>query len=216
MVETLKLWDTTLFLFLNGLHCPFFDGIMYAASWKLTWIPFYMSILYLLIRYWKKDSVWIILALLACVVIADNISSGLIKNLVQRPRPSHNDSLNSVIHLVHNYRGGKYGFVSSHASNTLGFALLSALLFRNRVYGLLVIGWALVVGYSRIYLGVHYPFDILGGMLVGALSAYGCYYALKKYRADIFSNEGPATKLPLLVLGLSFVGIVVYSIFFFR
>jgi undecaprenyl-diphosphatase len=174
----------------------------------------YLSVLYVVIKQWKNEAVWIVLALVLCIVISDQVASGLIKHLVQRLRPSHNESLNAVIHLVNGYRGGMYGFVSSHASNSIGFALLSSLIFRQKLYVYVLFLWAVVTSYSRIYLGVHYPLDILGGDVVGVLSALLCYWALTKYRPALKHADNSLSAIaPVIVTGLSFIGIAVYSIF---
>jgi undecaprenyl-diphosphatase len=182
--------DTQLFLFINGLHNSFFDVIMWAMSDKLIWLPLYANVVFILIRIWRKDAVWAILALIVCIVLCDQIASGILKTWVQRPRPTHATDLTGMIHTLHGYVGGKYGFVSSHASNSFGFALLTALIFRNKGYSITIILWASIIAYSRIYLGVHYPLDILGGALVGIGSAYFCYLLLKKYRPSFFAIEG--------------------------
>jgi undecaprenyl-diphosphatase len=217
-LETLNHWDTGLFLLINGLHTTFFDGFMWAVSAKLTWIPLYLSVLFVVISYWKKDAIWVILALILCVVLADQISSGIIKNLVQRLRPSHTIALEGIVHLVRGSRCGLYGFVSSHAANAFGFALLSSLLFKYKPYTLAIFFWAIITAYSRIYLGVHYPFDVLGGATVGVLSALLCFWTLKKFIPAVSSTKKDSTKeslkmkVPTLMLGLSFLGIIIYSI----
>jgi undecaprenyl-diphosphatase len=220
VIDSLKLLDTNLFLFLNGLHSSFFDEFMYVFSEKLTWIPLYVSVLYIVIKFWKSKSLWVILALVLCIVISDQVSSGIIKDLVQRPRPSHAENLKGLVHLVNNYGGGRFGFVSSHAANAFGFALLSSLLFKNRTYTIAIFCWAFLNAYSRIYLGVHYPLDIFGGILVGILSAILCFFVLRKFRPLVVNYQNATsetnkikTVIPVFTLILSVIAILVYSVF---
>ena len=189
IIEIIKGFDTRLFLIINGLHSSFFDNFMWIVSAKLTWLPLYLSVLYLLIRTFKKDSVWIILSVILCIVISDQLASGLLKELVKRLRPSHVENLKSVIHLVKAYEGGLYGFASSHAANSAAFALISSLILKDRLYSISVIFWVLLVSYSRIYLGVHYPGDILGGITIGVLAAFFCYYLLFKLRPQNLKKQ---------------------------
>ena len=211
-IHTLNSWDTNLFLSLNSIHNTFFDGFMYAFSAKYTWIPLYISALYIIIKNWKRDAIWIVLSLVLCIIIADQVSSGIIKDLVQRPRPSQTSELAAVIHLVNDYHGGKYGFVSSHTANSIGFALLSSLLFKRKVYTTSIFLWAIITAYSRIYLGVHYPLDILGGAMVGVLSAGLCFWLLTKYRPALkIADNDLQTFVPISVLGLSFIGLIIYG-----
>ena len=221
LIELLKQLDTNIFLSINGLHTSFFDGFMYAVSAKFTWIPLYISVLYILIKQWKKEAVWLILALVLCIVISDQVASGLLKHLVKRLRPSHVDDLRGLVHLVRDYSGGMYGFASSHASNTVGFALLSSLILKQRNYTFAIFSWAIITSYSRIYLGVHYPGDILGGALIGSLAALLCYWVLRRYRSAQLVNNNERTTaefdktIPGWVLGVIFFGIIAYSIFIF-
>jgi len=216
LIEIIKDLDTSLFLAINGLHTSFYDGFMYAVSEKLTWIPLYLSVLFVVVKQWKKEAVWVVLALILCIVISDQVSSGILKNLVQRLRPSHAENLKGLVHLVNGYVGGKYGFASSHAANSFGFALLSSLLFRNKSYSYAIFTWALITVYSRIYLGVHYPLDVFGGICIGSAAALICYWLLRKFRPDSVqqnaSIDKSTSKVPISVLGLSFLGIIVYSI----
>ena len=170
--------DINLFLWLNSFHNLFWDTFMSVFSGKQIWIPFYAAVLYAAIRRWKIESVWIILSLILCVVFADQIASGVLKDWVQRPRPSHEPVLDGLVHLVNGYRGGQFGFASSHAANTFAFALLSSLVFRQKHYSFTVFAWAIITSYSRIYLGLHYPGDIFGGMIIGFAAALIMYLIL--------------------------------------
>lgn len=217
LIDNLKLWDTNLFLFLNGIHAPFFDSLMYIVSEKFIWIPLYISVLYVLIRHWKKESIWLIIALILCIVISDQVSSGILKDLVKRLRPSHVEDLKGFVHLVRGYSGGKYGFASSHTANAFGFALLSSLIFKRNIYTYCIFVWAIITAYSRIYLGVHYPLDILGGVIVGVSAALGCFWIIGKYRPSLMLQavddgiEKSTIMFPIAILVLSFLGIIVYS-----
>ena len=216
LIELIKGLDTQLFLHINGLHSSFFDNFMWMVSAKLSWIPLYLSVLYLLIRTFKKDAVWIILSVVLCIVISDQVASGLLKELVKRLRPSHVDSLKSVIHLVKGYEGGFYGFASSHASNSAGLAVITSLIFRNRLYTITMIGWALLVSYSRVYIGVHYPGDILGGMLVGTSAALFCFWLIQKFKPQLLYKPKVETKktqtiIPVGVICLSLLSMLIYS-----
>ncbi len=170
-LEYLEQLDQKLLLFLNGLHSPFWDNVMYWISYKYTWIPLYIAILiYLVIR--QKKYAWIsIILLILAVFLSDQLSVNAFKNVFLRYRPTHNLEIGDWVHIVRDYRGGQYGFVSSHSANAFAFSTLSALIIRKKYlsYGLIL--WAIIVSYSRIYLGVHYPADIVGGAFLGVLIA---------------------------------------------
>lgn len=167
MIEILIKWDTQLFLLLNGLHSPFWDSIMVFASGKLTWLPLYLVLIFFIARRHGWKSLWWLLAIALVVVAADQISVALFKNIFQRLRPCHTPEFQDVIHLVGRC-GGRFGFVSSHAANTFGVAVFLSLLFSKRWVTFSLLFWAAFVSYSRIYLGVHFPGDVLCGALLGA------------------------------------------------
>lgn len=175
MIEYLNSIDTELLLNINSLHTPYLDGLMYLISDKWIWIPLYALIILALVQKNWRQAVFIIILTALAITLADQISSGIIKHAVERFRPTHEPAIADMVYVVNGYRGGRFGFVSSHAANTVAFALLFSLLFRNRWFSVTIFLWAAIVMYSRMYLGVHYPGDILGGIIVGLLCGYFCY-----------------------------------------
>jgi undecaprenyl-diphosphatase len=172
--------DTRLFLFLNSFHSPVFDQVMVFVSGKYSWIPLYALILYWYIRKYRKNF-WVpVVATIVLITLADQSSVHLFKNVFERLRPCHNPEIQHMVHIVNNKCGGQFGFVSSHASNTFALAMFTALVFRSKPYGWAIFLWAALVSYSRIYLGRHFPGDILGGGLLGILIGYFVYWAMQK------------------------------------
>lgn len=166
--------DQQLLLYLNSLNSPFWDKVMWIISGRLTWVPLYLAILTVLaFRYRRKMYILVLMA--AITVAAGDRLSVIIKNTVKRPRPCYELLLEGKVHIVNGKCGGSYGFVSSHATNAFSVALLSLLLIRKKWFSVAMIFWALLVGYSRIYLGVHYPGDVLFGSLLGALTGWTVY-----------------------------------------
>jgi undecaprenyl-diphosphatase len=181
--------DQQFFLFINSLNSPFFDQVMHALSGKLIWVPLYLAILiYLGITYKRKFLIILIFIILAATM-ADQ-SSVLVKNIFQRPRPCNDAALKGLVHLVNGECGGLFGFVSSHATNSFDVALLSLLFIKRRWYSVSIVIWALVIGYSRIYLGVHYPGDVLCGSVLGAFIGWGGYH-LYKLTDNIILKDKP-------------------------
>lgn len=178
MLETLNNWDTQLFLFLNGMHSPFWDGIMAWVSAKMNWIPLYVLITAYLVYKYRWKSLWIILGAAILITMSDQASVKLFKEQFERLRPCKQEHLAQLVHLVNGRCGGMYGFVSSHAANHFAVALYTALWVRNRWYWIAIMLWAAVISYSRIYLGVHFPGDIIGGTALGLLLAWGVYQVM--------------------------------------
>ncbi len=181
MVNWLVAIDTQLFLFLNGLHTPFLDPIMVFFSGKITWLPLYLIIIFFMYKQFGWRLLWPLLGVALIVVLADQTSVHLFKNVFERLRPCHNPDIKEMVHLAASRCGGKFGFVSSHAANTFGVATFLALLFKRRWFTVSIILWAAIVSYSRVYLGVHYPGDVLAGGLLGyicGLAVWNLYFGL--------------------------------------
>lgn len=172
MTETILDLDKQIFLFLNNLHTSMLDDLMWLASDKLIWIPLYLFFLWLIYRQERK-SFWLVLLVILMMIVVSDQSANLFKNSVMRLRPTNDPSLKGMVLTVNGYTGGKYGFYSGHASNSFVVAVFIVSLLRKGRKFLVPIcfGFALLVSYSRIYLGVHYPGDVLAGAIAGSLIA---------------------------------------------
>ena len=170
--------DREIFLELNSsFHNPWLDQLMMFLSTTMAWIPLYLILLYVLVKNFRKETWIVLLAVGLTILLADQVTSTFMKPFFERLRPTHDPELGGMVNIVNQYRGGKYGFASSHAANTFGISTLMWLLLKNfRPWIGLLFLWPITVGYSRIYLGVHYPGDILAGYLVGFLSALVGYF----------------------------------------
>jgi len=165
-------WDRRLFLELNNLGQPAWDAFWVYMSETEVWIPLYALLLIMIYNAWPRPQFWFALgAIVVNVVLTDTGSVWLFKEQFQRLRPCHVEAIQDQIRLVKGSCGGQFGFLSSHASNTFGVAVLAGLLLKPRslsfLYLLLI--WAALVSYSRVYLGVHYPLDILSGAIYGVI-----------------------------------------------
>ena len=197
-IHYLEQVDTNVFLFFNGLHNSFWDSFMLLYSGRFVWVPLYVSFLYVMFKnYSWKSCLSCLLVITLLVTLCDQTASGLLKPMVGRFRPSNLDSpIAPLVHIVDNYRGGKYGFPSSHSANSWGMTFFAMYLVRNKKLTSFLISWAVVMTYTRIYLGVHYPGDLLVGILIGFIMATICYYGFehfgKKY-ADSFKSDDSRT-----------------------
>ena len=175
--------DASILLWINGHHTEWLDSFMWYISMPRTWLPLYAILLGVVIwrfRNWKTVLL-IILAFAVAVGLSDYISSGILKPLVCRLRPTHEPTLAGMVHLVRGYTGGLYGFCSSHASDTMACAMLFSLILRNKYATAGLMTWVAFNCYSRMYLGVHYPTEILAGLLIGALMAVLAFFAIRRW-----------------------------------
>lgn len=188
MIENLKAIDEDLFIWLNSLHADWLDPIMLFFTETITWIPLYAILIYLIYRTDKQGIWWILGGAAFTILISDQVTSGFMKPYFERLRPCHDDRWNGIIY---NYGrcGGLFGFVSSHAANT--FAIATFLNLRLKVklpyLGWLFL-WALIVSYTRVYLGVHYPADIIIGGLVGMSSGALSWFLTVVVRREILKK----------------------------
>ena len=167
--------DTQAFLWLNSFHTDSFDSIMLWITGRNSWFPMYAIIIGSIVWTRKRKSLGVLLIIIFSVIISDQICSSILKPLVHRLRPCHEPSIQNLVHLVGNC-GGQFGFCSSHAANTFALVSCLILLFGKQFTGIKYLYiWAIIVSYSRIYVGVHYPLDVLAGAGIGVLASLFCY-----------------------------------------
>jgi undecaprenyl-diphosphatase len=188
LFETLENIDQSLFLQLNDVHAPWLDVVMWYVSWTVTWLPLFVFFLwYAFKKGGTKLLLTVLLSAAVCVALTDLISVHGFKETVQRYRPTHNVEIGHLVKTVikpngEEYRGGIYGFVSSHAANFGGITVLVFLFFRSYSKGwYLLFPWLILIAYSRIYLGVHYPSDLIAGGFLGGVTGIGIYYLVRKF-----------------------------------
>ena len=206
--------DTNIFFSINRMHNMYFDYFMSAYSGKWVWIPMYAAIWYVMLRnfHWKV-TLFCMIGLALTITFADQACATWIRPYVERMRPSNlNNPISEMVHIVNNHRGGRYGFPSCHAANTFGLAFFIFYLFRNRALNWFIMLWAIVTCYSRSYLGVHYPGDLLVGAIVGFIGATLCYRLfclLCKYKHQKDYN---CLYVPTIVGGTTIMGILIYAL----
>lgn len=216
MIDFLNLLDqcdTDLLLAINGAHNEYWDAFMYAYSGKLIWVPMYISLAYVLFRNlsWKM-ALMCLVGVALTITFADQVGASLIRPWVERLRPSNLDNpISEYVHIVNGYRGGRYGFPSCHAANTFGLAFFLLFVIRHKSFTWLMVMWALVTCYSRSYLGVHYPGDLLVGALLGLSGAALVYWLLLKLGRYRRPKRFRELWVPAVVCGLTVAGLLVYA-----
>ncbi|MDO5395686.1 MAG: phosphatase PAP2 family protein [Bacteroidales bacterium] len=214
MIEFLQQIDADALLTINGWHNEFWDIFMRLFSGKWIWVPLYASLLFVLVRrYGWKGALGIALVIAAVIAMADQTCATIIRPWAARLRPANLENpLSEYVHIVNGYRGGAYGFPSCHAANTFALATLIFWMTRNKALGFFMLGWALINCYSRMYLGVHYPGDLIAGAAIGAAIATISYLALK-YWVEIWTAPERRYAWPVIATGTATAAaIAIYAI----
>jgi len=192
MLEKILDYERELFFMLNGSDSIFLDHFMWLFSGKTVWLPLALFILVVLTyKVNWRESILVLLAIVLVVTLCDQFASHLFKPIFMRFRPTHHPEFMNEVQTVFGYRGGKYGFISSHAANAFGFAMFMTLLFRYRpLFTSIIFLWAIVTAYTRIYLGVHFISDIIPGVFFGLLFGYLVYVLYAKIRPKVIGWGG--------------------------
>lgn len=216
LLSMLKAMDTMVFLTVNSHHNAYFDSVMWLVSGKLIWVPMYVSLFFVLLKNYSYKVVFAILLAIGVVILfTDSFTAQVIRPWVCRLRPSNLDNpMSSMVHIVDGYRGGAYGFPSNHASNTWGLAFFITFLFRRYKLTFFFFLWALLVCYSRMYLGVHYFGDLLIGGLLALAGASTVFYVFRKVCGDTRLQKVKFIYWPVWIGIATFVVIMVSSIFY--
>lgn len=206
--------DTDLLLAINGWRAEWADYFMFAFSGRWIWVPMYAAIFYVIVRNFNwRIALGCVITVALTITFADQVCATLIRPLVCRLRPTNPENpLSEFVQIVNDYRGGRYGFPSCHAANTFGLAFFIFYLFRNRALNWFIMLWAIVTCYSRSYLGVHYPGDLLVGAIVGFIGATFCYWLfclLCKYKRQ---KDYKHLYAPIIVGGVTIIGILIYAL----
>ncbi|MCP3895199.1 MULTISPECIES: phosphatase PAP2 family protein [Bacteroides] len=215
LFQSLMETDQSVFLYLNGLYTDFGDYFMSTFSGKIIWVPMYASVLYVLLKNanWK-ETLCCLIAIALTITFADQMCATVIRPVVARLRPCSPDNpISELVHLVNGKRSGSFSFPSCHASNSFGLAFMLMYLFRNRRLTLFIMLWAVVNSYSRIYLGVHYPTDLLAGAIIGAVGATLMYFLLRQLTGIKRVSDKQASVIIYTGL-LTILGISVYALIY--
>ncbi len=214
MLDKMIPYEENLFFVINGAHSNFMDGMMWLFSGFPLWIfPLTVFIFILVHKVNRRQWIPVLLAIILVFVLCDQFSSHLIKPLFQRERPTHYPEIMEHVRTLYGYKGGRYGFISGHATNSFGFALFTSLLLRNKYYTLFIMSVAFVISYSRIYLGVHFISDVIGGATAGILIGYIVYklYSVIGSKSGYYCIESHYTRVRINRMTIILTGYLVLS-----
>lgn len=219
MVEKILVYERDLFFMLNGSDSPFLDRFMWLYSGKAVWLPlaFFILVVLLYKKKWR-ESILILLAIVLVITLCDQFASHVCKPIFTRFRPTHHPDFMDQVKTVFDYRGGRYGFISSHAANAFGFATFMSLLFRYRLFTWTIFLWAALTAYTRIYLGVHFISDIVPGAIAGVFFGWLVYWLYVKVRPVVTGTNSNASELysveqKRLIVYAIFIAVLIIAVF---
>lgn len=219
MVEKILVYERDLFFMLNGCDSPFLDRFMWLYSGKAVWLPlaFFILVVLLYKKKWR-ESILILLAIVLVITLCDQFASHVCKPIFTRFRPTHHPDFMDQVKTVFDYRGGRYGFISSHAANAFGFATFMSLLFRYRLFTWTIFLWAALTAYTRVYLGVHFISDIVPGAIAGVFFGWLVYWLYVKVRPVVTGTDSNASELysvgqKRLIVYAIFIAVLIIAVF---
>ena len=219
MVEKILVYERDLFFMLNGSDSPFLDRFMWLYSGKAVWLPlaFFILVVLLYKKKWR-ESILILLAIVLVITLCDQFASHVCKPIFTRFRPTHHPDFMDQVKTVFDYRGGRYGFISSHAANAFGFATFMSLLFRYRLFTWTIFLWAALTAYTRVYLGVHFISDIVPGAIAGVFFGWLVYWLYVKVRPVVTGTNSNVSELysigqKRLIVYAIFIAVLIIAVF---
>ena len=219
MVEKILVYERDLFFMLNGSDSPFLDRFMWLYSGKAVWLPlaFFILVVLLYKKKWR-ESILILLAIVLVITFCDQFASHVCKPIFTRFRPTHHPDFMDQVKTGFDYRGGRYGFISSHAANAFGFATFMSLLFRYRLFTWTIFLRAALTAYTRVYLGVHFISDIVPGAIAGVFFGWLVYWLYVKVRPVVTGTSSNACELystgqKRLIVYAIFIAVLIIAVF---